>query len=192
MARAPLGKAGILSATKEICVEEGIGQLTMRRLAARLGVTPPAIYRHFRDKDDLIQALVHDANRSLGTYLRAALKGTTPRARLLLVAERYLAFALREPLHYQVLFLSRGRTDMDLLPREARSANFRFVLDRIREGMTTGTLRRQDPTAVAITFWGLLHGLVALHRQGRFGGRPAVFRPVYRRAVAHLLRGIAS
>jgi len=190
MARSPLGRTGILLATTEICVEEGISQLTMRRLAARLGVTAPAIYRHFRDKDDLIKALVDEANTSLGAYLHAALKGTSPRARLLLVAERYLAFALQQPLHYQVLFLSRGRTDMDLLPGETRSANFRFVLDRIRESIAARTLRRQDPTAVAITFWGLMHGLVALHRQGRFGGRPAAFRPIFRRAVSHLLKGL--
>ena len=192
MSRSPLGKAGILVATTEICVEEGIGQLTMRRLATRLGVTAPAIYRHFRDKDDLIRALVDDANRSLGSYLGTAFKGTTPRARLMLVAERYLDFALRQPLHYQVLFLARGRPDMDLLPLETRSANFRFVLDRIRECMTSGALRRQDPPSVAITFWGLMHGLVALHRQGRFGGRSAAFRPIFRRSVAHLLEGLAS
>jgi AcrR family transcriptional regulator len=192
MRRSPLGRTGILSATTEICLEEGIGQLTMRRLAARLGVTAPAIYRHFRDKDDLIQGLVDEANTSLERFLREALRGSTPRERLQVVTDRYLAFALRQPLHYQVLFLSRGRTDMDVLPRNARSENFRFVVDRIRECMAAGALRRQEPVAVAITLWGLMHGLVALHRQGRFGGGPAAFRPIFRRAVSHLLEGLAA
>jgi len=192
MAPPPLGRAGILDAAKAVCLEEGIGQLTMRRLGERLGVTAPAIYRHFRGKDDLIQALVDEANVSLVSYLAAALEGRTPRARLLRVAERYLDFALERPLHYQVLFLSRGRTDIDRLPRETRSANFRFVLERIRECMADGTLHRRDATAVAITFWGLMHGLVALHRQGRFGRRPAAFRPIFKRALGHLLEGLAE
>ena len=37
--------------------EEGVGAFSMRKLAGRLGVTPMSLYAHFRDRDDLFDAM---------------------------------------------------------------------------------------------------------------------------------------
>jgi AcrR family transcriptional regulator len=57
----PLGRDTIARTALELADRLGADTLSMRRLAAELGVTPMAIYRHFRDKDELIDAIVEAA-----------------------------------------------------------------------------------------------------------------------------------
>jgi AcrR family transcriptional regulator len=55
--RAGLTRRGIVSRALEIGNAEGLDAVTLRRLASELGVTPMALYRHFRDKQDLVNAM---------------------------------------------------------------------------------------------------------------------------------------
>jgi len=55
--RARLSRAGVVERALHIGTAEGLEAVTLRRLAAELGVTPMALYRHFRDKQDLINAM---------------------------------------------------------------------------------------------------------------------------------------
>ncbi|WP_329561109.1 TetR/AcrR family transcriptional regulator [Kitasatospora sp. NBC_01266] len=55
--RATLTRESILEAALRLCSPEGGGQLTFSRLGKELGADPTAVYRHFRDKDELILAL---------------------------------------------------------------------------------------------------------------------------------------
>lgn len=52
----PLSRQRLIDACVRIVDAEGAGAVTMRRLGAELGVDPTAVYRHFRDKDELLAA----------------------------------------------------------------------------------------------------------------------------------------
>src|SRR4051794_30409356 len=56
--RAGLAREVVLDAARSISAREGLAHLTMRRLAARLGVAPNALYSHFADKSALVDELV--------------------------------------------------------------------------------------------------------------------------------------
>jgi TetR/AcrR family transcriptional regulator, tetracycline repressor protein len=56
--RAGLDSAMILAEARVVAEREGVEQLTMRRLAERLGVAPNALYSHFADKSTLIDELL--------------------------------------------------------------------------------------------------------------------------------------
>jgi AcrR family transcriptional regulator len=62
-ARGRLDRERILDAAQAIADEDGVAKLTMRRIGAELGADPTAIYRHFRDKNEL---LVELADRLFG------------------------------------------------------------------------------------------------------------------------------
>jgi AcrR family transcriptional regulator len=62
--RVRLDRDRILSAAEAIVSREGVGALTMRRIGAELDADPTAVYRHFRNKDEL---LVQLADRLFGT-----------------------------------------------------------------------------------------------------------------------------
>src|SRR5918994_530988 len=64
--RVRLDRDRILDAAEAIASNEGVGKLTMRRLGAELGADPTALYRHFRDKKEL---LVELADRLFGRSL---------------------------------------------------------------------------------------------------------------------------
>jgi AcrR family transcriptional regulator len=54
---ARLSRAGIVGVALELVDAEGVEALTMRALARRLGADPMAVYRHVRDKADLLGAM---------------------------------------------------------------------------------------------------------------------------------------
>jgi TetR/AcrR family tetracycline transcriptional repressor len=58
--RAGLTRAAVLRAARRIADEEGVERLTMRRLAAELGVMPNALYTYVPDKEGLLDALIDD------------------------------------------------------------------------------------------------------------------------------------
>ena len=64
--RVRLDRDRILDAAEAIAANEGVGKLTMRRLGGELGADPTALYRHFRNKDEL---LVELADRLFGRSL---------------------------------------------------------------------------------------------------------------------------
>ncbi|MEJ7585439.1 MAG: helix-turn-helix domain-containing protein [Acidimicrobiales bacterium] len=55
--RAPLSRAAIVQAAREMITEEGLDAVSLRRLAAHLQVTAPALYAHVEDKEDLLRAV---------------------------------------------------------------------------------------------------------------------------------------
>jgi TetR/AcrR family tetracycline transcriptional repressor len=58
--RAPLGRALITSTAAEMIAEVGVDKLTMRAVAARLGVSAMALYHHVEDKDELVRMVGDD------------------------------------------------------------------------------------------------------------------------------------
>ncbi|HYN17599.1 MAG TPA: TetR/AcrR family transcriptional regulator [Actinomycetes bacterium] len=58
--RAGLSREPVLEAARRIADEDGVDRLTMRRLAAELGVMPNALYTYFPHKEALLDALVDD------------------------------------------------------------------------------------------------------------------------------------
>jgi len=68
----------ILAAAERIYQREGPSGLTLRSVASAVGVTPMAIYRHFRDKDALVQALVDAGFERWEQYLARAVDTRSP------------------------------------------------------------------------------------------------------------------
>lgn len=56
--REPLNRARALEAAVALADESGIDSVSMRNLAARLGVVPMALYKHVANKDDLLGGMV--------------------------------------------------------------------------------------------------------------------------------------
>src|SRR5690242_18001811 len=55
--RVRLSREAVVARAIELGTAEGLEAVTLRRLASELGVTPMALYRHVRDKQDLVNAM---------------------------------------------------------------------------------------------------------------------------------------
>jgi TetR/AcrR family transcriptional regulator, tetracycline repressor protein len=97
-----LTRAGIVRRALKIGETEGLEAVSLRRLASELGVTPMALYRHVRDKQDLINAMAELAMEGLDLTVgfRASMSWTDRVRRALLnfrdqMEERPLALQLQ-------------------------------------------------------------------------------------------------
>ena len=65
----------LLEAAVSIVAEEGFSRLTIRKVAAAVGVTEPAVYRHFSSKLDLLIAIIEDLQEAIAPLFRRIAEG---------------------------------------------------------------------------------------------------------------------
>ncbi len=114
----------ILAAARDLLAETGNQDaVSVRAVAERVGVTTPSIYLHFKDKDDLLDAVCTEVFEALGVALgEATAQGGSPLERLMAQGRAYVRFALDKPEHYRLAFMIRGE------PRQRRRGPQRQLL----------------------------------------------------------------
>src|SRR6185369_16888362 len=99
--------ARIFAAARQLFDQGGVEAVSMRRIAAKVGITPMAIYKHYPDKDALLNALMLDGFAAWEARV-AALGAREPLAWLEHMGEAFLDFALHEPRRYEAAFLIKA------------------------------------------------------------------------------------
>ena len=162
-------------------------RLSMRAVAAAVGVTPPSIYRHFDDKQALLVAVLEDRWGELYDTLAEAAAGVDdPFVALREIGLAYLRYAEEHPGHYRVLFsaaapagISRQRDEHPGGPA------FTLLVDAVERCLDAGATVAPGRTswflAVQILISG--HGLVDLRIGQRF---PFPWPPADELLDAHL------
>ncbi|NDZ78973.1 TetR family transcriptional regulator [Streptomyces sp. SID10853] len=137
----------------------GVVPLSLREVAREAGVTAPAIYLHFADKDELSRTAVGMLYEQLiGEMDRAneTSDGLTPARRLAELAHAYCRFAENNPPSFRVMFAARDRHP-DETGRLAE--RWRAAVARLAE---TGMRTTQSPEAAAVLVWSAVHGRLLL------------------------------
>jgi AcrR family transcriptional regulator len=178
----------IVSAARDLFLRHGPEGVSMRAVAGRVGLTPMALYRHFRSKEALHDALVEQGHTIFLQYLQRALAESSPAARLARSGFEYLNFALEHRQDYRMMFMaSAPHRAAPGAPSWRDVATFRFLVDRIREASAAGLMRTDDPEDTALSVWAHVHGLVSLHLANRLHLDEAQFRDLYARSVSGLM-----
>ena len=81
-----------MAAARDLSLEGGLEGLSMRKVAARCGLTATAIHRHFPDKDALLTSTIDAAFGLFTGYLSRALHEREPLERLREMTRQYFAF----------------------------------------------------------------------------------------------------
>ena len=186
----------ILEHARELYLAEGGEGFSMREVARRVGVTAPALYRHFEGRDDLLATLVEEAYATLLRYLHRALEGDGPADRFRRAGGAYLEFALDQPRLYQVLYSASEVSSEGELPPESAAhacAIGQFWKDRVRECVDAGLLRSDlMPEEVSVTLWAHAHGLLSLYLGRMLDHDEKAFREVYGASSRRVLQGMAT
>ena len=182
-------RSKISLAAQDLFLQDGIGAVSMRKVAERVGVTAPAIYRYFRDKEELLNEIIASGLGILQEYLKPALSAATPFQRLQLLTEAYLSFAMEQPKYFDFAFLVPGRQISRLSDEIQRHewSTFQMALEQVSLCMEEGVFGKEDPEKLAILLWSTVHGLVILYRTQRIGTSEQEFRAIYRGAIGRLL-----
>jgi AcrR family transcriptional regulator len=196
-------RAALLASARDLFLQSGPTQFSLREVARRVGVSAAAVYRHFENKDALLFAACTQGFERFLAYLVRALGAPTALERLLATGEQYRLFGMENPLDYRFIFMSSAETISQRLgpSSEYRSKDgvpqgltFRLLIDRVSECMDASVIAKGDPQLVALRIWAHVHGLVSLRLSGHLAalGGDCEYAEFYRASVAGLLRGLAA
>jgi AcrR family transcriptional regulator len=143
----------IVNAARELLDEEGPEALSMRRIADRLGIRAPSIYKHLPDKQALENALISSAFEQQAAAFEEALADADDPVATIAIA--YRAFAKRHPHLYRLMTerqLDREHLTPGVEDRAARPVIEAFGHDR----------------DLARAAWAFAHGMTILELNARF------------------------
>jgi AcrR family transcriptional regulator len=143
----------IVAAARTLLEEEGPEALTMRRLAERLGIRAPSLYKHVAGKEALEAAVISKGFAELAEAFEAAVDGAEDPLGALAVA--YRSFALRRPHLYRLM--TERPLRRDLLEPGVEEWAARPLLEAAG-----------GDEALARAAWAFAHGMTVLELNDRF------------------------
>jgi AcrR family transcriptional regulator len=161
-------RSELIAAGLDMVAAEGVGAVSLRRLARDAGVSPGAPYHHFADRGALFAAILVEGHSLLIARLRSA-HDTAPDAvaalRGLLMA--YVEFATEHPAHMRVM-LRPDLAEPDTHPEvtESSTGPVDLLVATILDAQQVGAIPSGDPEPYVHVFWSLAVGYVTLWLDG--------------------------
>lgn len=187
-----MSKDKIFNAAKAVLEKDGVSGLSIRSVAEAAGMSPMAMYRHFKDKDALLNALMRDGFVAWEEIARS-LREPDPLRWIEKGFEAFLNFALKEPHRFDAAFLlaaSEARRYPDDFAAGQSPAISLFIA-RIEEAKTQGWFGETPPLEIALALAALAQGMVSMHRASRFAGEKQ-FKALYRQVMRNTLTAYAG
>ena len=181
----------LCEAAEKLFAEKGPDAVTMRQLAAELGVSPMTPYRYFQDKDDILAAVRTNGFTRFAKALEAARDSVQgARAKGAAVGDAYVRFAFENPHTYKLMFdlnqpIDDTHDDLAEAGRRARETMTAWVKDQIETGDMRG-----DSKEIGTMFWAATHGVVVLEMAGKLP--PGSALAMHHRMSQALAKGLAT
>lgn len=170
--RARRGEGGalrdeILAAARDLLAETGSEEaVSVRAVADRVGVSTPAIYLHFADKDALLAEVCNQVFEALDAAMEAAAAGAgDPMDSLRQRGLAYVHFAVANPEHYRLVMMRRPVDGESIGPSDAMLAEgaFAHLLAAIGRCQEAGLIRAdEEPFGLGLVLWAAAHGIASL------------------------------
>ena len=150
-------RRALVSAGVELARQGGAAAVTLRAAARAVGVTAPASYRHFEDRDQMLAEVARECRQQLAAAMITARdRHRSARRRFEGTGRAYLAFALAEPGLIDAAFAAGPTTAPD---DPYAYAVLSGVLDELAGAGLLPPERREGAELVA---WTAVHGAAAL------------------------------
>ena len=153
-----------MDAAREMFVEEGYANVSMRKIAEKIGYSATTIYLYFKDKNDLLHQICEQTFARLAHNIKA-IHGLSdnPLEKLRSGLREYIHFGLKHPSQYEIVFITP-------LPIEKEGgfeeSNGRDAFDTMRsvisECVEANLLKSNDIELVSQTLWAGIHGVTSL------------------------------
>ncbi len=160
-------KRALIQAGIDLLEEGGLEALTLRKCAARAGVSHAAPAHHFAGLPGLISAIAEEGFAIFSKHMTDAIKAgeQTDRERLRSICRGYLQFGLSHSGLLKVMFGEHGLGIH--APRNKREEADAYLI--LRCVCAPFVLDGEDPHTVEAQVWSLIHGFTLLYIGGEFG-----------------------
>ena len=150
----------------------GLKAVSMRKVAAEVGITPMAIYNHFKNLEDLLLYIYERGVRKLTRAIHAAVgKEGSADAQLKALVKSYAHFGFKNPHYYNLLFGTEfiQKYLWDSHPRSLVMVGFWSRLtEAVEDCQRAGLIPpEQNTQEVASHLWSSMHGYTMLLIIGR-------------------------
>jgi AcrR family transcriptional regulator len=183
----------------ELARSGGPEAVVLREATRQVGVAPNAAYRHFADRQALLQAVCSAAQAALAVAMETELdrlpRGRDPagsaRARLRAIGTGYLRFAQAEPGLFRTAF--SVPTDLRDAANPARAGRsgltpFQLLATVLDDLVEAGVLPRERRPGAEFLAWSAVHGLAMLLVDGPLRG----LERAQTQGIAHRLLGMVD
>ena len=161
----------LVAAAEQILSEKGVEGFTLREAARRAGVSPAAPAHHFKDATGLLTEVATLGFAELARMLgdADAKAGSDPQKRLAAQGRAYVAFALKYPARFQLMFrgarLDPTRGNFAVVADKA----FMLLADAVRDlaGIARGAQLTPDASGKVLALWSVVHGFAHLALDGQ-------------------------
>lgn len=157
-------RGDIVTAARELFVSEGYANVSIRKVADRVGCAPGTIYLHFEDKDSILSAICMETFAKLNQRMEAIRNDAgDPLERLRRGGRAYIQFGLDHPHHYLVTFGQTGAVRFKhAQAQQAGQGSFDCLRGCVRQCVEAGQLRSAEVEEIAQSLWACMHGTVML------------------------------
>lgn len=153
----------LLQNTAELADAEGLEQVTLAKLAKKLGVRSPSIYNHVDGLDDLRNRLAIFGVKQLTEVMTDAAIGRVKDEAVFAIAKAYIDFARKHPGLYDATLRA---PDADDLEYQQVASNLVNLVVRI---INTFGLEEDVALHAVRSFRSFLHGFASIEQKGGFG-----------------------
>jgi AcrR family transcriptional regulator len=154
----------LLERAGELLSTEGPEAVSLRRVATDVNTSTTAVYSLFGGKPALLEALYDEAFNRFGAHLAAVPVTDDPAEDLVQIGLAYRRSALADPQFYSVLY-SKVVEPTKAMSRAA-GRTFAPVITTVRRAVEQKVFLDEDPEQIAMSMWGIAHGLVSLELGG--------------------------
>lgn len=161
-------KAALISAAETILKEHGLQALSLRTVAAQVGVSHMAPYAHFKNKTELFQAIAASGFKAMAQRMEQVPDSLSPEQRILAYGAQYIEFALANAPLYRLMLAQTQETGPDKVDKGAGHLSEELTLasrrpydllerefSRLIKDKTLRRIRTQGA-------WAMVHGMAAL------------------------------
>lgn len=182
-ARAGLDERVVVAAAVDLIDAEGLEALSLGRLAERLGVKTPSLYKHITGLDGLKRGVALHGMRELARRMGRAAVGKAGDDALTALADAYRCYAREHPGLYMMTVRAPDPDDAAL------NAASDDVLAVMRAVLAPYGLDAATTIHAIRGFRAIVHGFVALEILGGFG-LPVEVEATFRHLVAMFVKGL--
>lgn len=154
----------ILEAAEKLLLEAGSQDaVSIRAVAIAAGCTPPSIYMHFHDKDQLFLEVCSRRFRELDSWIEAAgSRSDDPLESLRARGTAYVRFGIEHPEPYRLLMMTRHDGHIDDPGMEAGKDAFTHMVEAVDRCVRAGVLGEVDAYEASLVLWSGIHGMTSL------------------------------